>query len=93
MSDSFFTLEDEQIAKKTDKVLFRTASEFSIFITNLARQNEDTLTHTILQYCEDRDLDPEDVAKLISKPLKDLIAIEMQESGLLQKESSAQFDL
>ena len=90
---SFFTLnEDSPIGKASDKILFRTATEFSMFITKLAHENGDTLTTTILDYCEDRDVDPEQIAKLVSKPLKELLAIEMQESGLLQKDSSAALD-
>jgi hypothetical protein len=89
---NFFTIDnDEPNITKDDRVLFRTATEFSMFITKLAHENDDTLTTTILNYCEDRDLDPEDIAKLVSKPLKELLALEMQESGLLTKQSSAEF--
>lgn len=90
----FFTLDKENSeATASDKVLFRSATEFSMFITNLANETDASLTYTLLQYCEDRDLDPEDIAKLISKPLKELLAIEMQESGLLNRNSSAEFDM
>lgn len=78
--------------QNTDNVLFRTATEFSMFITHLADKNDDTLTATILQYCEDRDIDPEDIAKLISRPLKELLAIEMQDAGLMEKENHAKLD-
>lgn len=93
MSKSFFTIEEDQEVSAEDKILFRSANEFSIFITNLANTNGESLTTTILNYCEDRDLDPGDIANLISKPLKERLAIEMRESGLLQKDSSAEFDL
>lgn len=90
---NFFTIEDGDMSiAPTDKVLFRTATEFSMFITDLARKNDDTITYTLLQYCEDRDIDPENIAKLISKPLKERLALEMQESGLLKKESTAVFE-
>lgn len=85
----FFTLEPGDLdASFEDRILFRTASEFSIFITDAARKNEDTITQTILNYCEEKDVDPEDIAKLVSKPLKELIALEMQEAGLLPKTST-----
>lgn len=89
---NFFTLENgKSDIGKDDKVLFRTATEFSMFITDLAFKNDDTLTNTILEYCEERDVDPEDIAKLISRPLKERLAIEMQDAGLMQKDSTASF--
>lgn len=89
---SFFTInEDDPIIDRNDKVLFRTSNEFSIFITKLAQETGNTITTTILDYCEDRDIDPTDIAKLVSKPLKELLALEFQESGLLVKNSSAEF--
>ena len=91
---NFFTLDDDvMVATTEDRILFRSATEFSMFITNTAHKNGDTLTATILAYCDDRDIDPEGIAKLISKPLKDLIEIEMQEAGLLPKQTNATLDL
>jgi len=91
---NFFVLDEElkQSPNTSDKILFRNSSEFSMYITNLANQTGTSLTYSILQYCEERDLDPEDIAKFVSKPLKELLAIEMQESGLMNKESSAEFE-
>ena len=89
----FFTLEPGNTeATFADKILFRTATEFSMFITDAANKNGDSITQTILNYCEDRDVDPEEIAKLVSKPLKELIAMEMQESGLMKRDSSAVFE-
>jgi hypoxanthine-guanine phosphoribosyltransferase len=74
------------------QILFRTASEFSVHITQLALSSGNTLTQTIIDYCDDRDIEPNEVAKLISKPLKDRIQVEMEEAGLLAKDSSAAFE-
>lgn len=90
---NFFVADDQQELQARDKVLFKSANEFSQFIHSLSIQNNESLTQTLLQYCEDRDVDPEHIAKLISKPLKDLLALEMQEAGLLKKESFAQLDI
>jgi len=90
---NFFTLEDGSIeATVTDKVLFRTANEFSMFIVNTKNGTDKSITQCILEYCESRDAEPEDIAKLISKPLKELLALEMQEAGLLPRSSSAVFE-
>lgn len=91
---NFFTLEDgETTASTTDRVLFRTANEFSIFITNMKKDTDKSYTQCVLEYCELRDIEPSDIAKLISKPLKELLAIEMQEAGLLTRVSTAHFDM
>jgi Phage late-transcription coactivator len=93
-SDSSFFILDEntpQVSDK-DKILFKNSTEFSVFITDLAQSNGDTITQTIIDYCEDRDLDPEDISKLVSKSLKERIMVEMQESGLMRKDSSASLE-
>jgi hypothetical protein len=90
--ESFFTLEPGATLldiRKTAPVLFRTANEFSMHITNSAHEQGKTLTQCLLDYIEDRDVEPEEVAKLVSKSLKELLALEMQEAGLLARESSA----
>lgn len=80
-------------ATTDDRILFKSATEFSMFITNTANKKQQTLTQTILDYCDDRDIDPENIAKLISKTMKERIAIEMQDAGLLQRESSGSLDI
>lgn len=90
---SFFTLDDgETTATPSAKVLFRTANEFSMFITNTKNDTDKSYTQCILEYCEMRDIEPADIAKLISKPLKELLALEMQEAGLLSRDSTAEFE-
>ena len=90
---TFKILEDgEYNSPDTNKILFRTANEFSQYIVAQANENDDSITQTLLNYCEDRDVDPEEIAKLISKPLKDRLEIEMQESGLLKRETTARFE-
>jgi len=91
---NFFTLDNDIMEADTkDRILFKTATEFSMFITNIANQNKATLTQTILDYCDDRDIDVEDITKLISKPLKERLAMEMQESGLMRVPNAAKLDV
>jgi hypothetical protein len=92
--NKFTTLDDDEVLSATtsDKILFRSANEFSMFIINTANKNFETLTATILSYCDERDIDPENIAKLISKNLKERIALEMEEAGLMRRESSGSFE-
>ena len=45
----------------------------------------------VLQYCSDNFIDPEDIAKMINKSLRDKIAVEMREANMLPKQ--AQLDV
>lgn len=93
MSNFFVLSDDVMEVTDEDQILFKSATEFSMFITNLANKNKATLTQTVLDYCDDRDIDPESIAKLISKTMKERIAIEMQDAGLLRRESSGELDI
>lgn len=86
---SIFGFSDEMT---TDNYLFRNATDFSYYIQTTAQKEGMTCTQTILEYCEQRDLDPEDIAKLINRALKEQITLEMQEAGLLPKTSTLEFE-
>lgn len=51
--------------------MFKTPNDFSIHIENMVREDK-TLNYVdaILKYCDDNDVEIEDVKSLISKPLK-----------------------
>jgi hypothetical protein len=76
----------------SDNFIFRTASDFSQFVELTAIREDRTCISIILEYCEEKDLDPEDIAKLVSRPLKEKLAIEMQEEGMLPKGAQLPFD-
>ena len=90
----FVVLTGEELATApvNQPILFKSANEFSQHIQRISYESGNTLIHTLTEYCEQRDIDPEDIAKLISKPLKEMLALEFQESGLLKKTSTATFD-
>jgi hypothetical protein len=71
-----------------DNVLFSNANEFSYFIENNAKEHEKTCTATILEYCDNRDIEPDAIAKLISTSLKGKLQMEMIESGLLPEHNT-----
>ncbi len=39
----------------------------------------------VLEYCKENFLEPQDIAKLVNKSLKEKIAINMQDSNLMPK--------
>jgi hypothetical protein len=75
-----------------DNTIFKTATDFSQFVETTAAKQGLTLTQVILDYCENKDVDYLDVAKLLSQTLKDKIAFEMQEAGLLPKHTVLEFE-
>lgn len=75
-----------------ENLIFRNPTEFSLYIEMAAVKEERTCTDVILQYCDIRDLDPEDISKLISVSLREKIKIEMQELGLLRKTARLEFE-
>jgi hypothetical protein len=73
-------------------LIFTTAVEFSQHIETIAVSEKQGYIATILQYCEERDLDPEDIAKYVSRSLRDKLSVELQEDGLLPKTAALPFD-
>ena len=72
-------------------MLFETPNEFSIHIETIARDQKLSYTDAILKYCEDNYLEPDEVSALISKSLKEKVALEFQEKNYLPK--TAQLDI
>lgn len=72
--------------------IFRNAVEFSEYIELISSRLEVSLTQAIIDYCEMRDADYEDINKLITPTLKGKIAFEMQELGLLANTNTLDFD-
>lgn len=65
--------------------LFQNANDFSLFIERTAVEEGIPCYNALLNYCEEADLDPEDIAKSVSKQLKEKLAVEFGELGLLKK--------
>ncbi len=65
--------------------MFKTANEFSLYIEQLVKEKKLSYMDAVLDYCKENFLEPEDVAKLINKSLKEKIALDMQELNYLPK--------
>jgi hypothetical protein len=90
--DAFTFVTAEALAsatiKMTDNVLFRSATDFSQFIETEAIKQDRPCTDIILEYCDEKDIEPDAVGKLINESLKGKIELEMIESGLLEKRNT-----
>jgi hypothetical protein len=63
--------------------MFNSPTEFSLHIETMARDKRMTLTDSILKYCNDNSLEPDDIASLVSKSLKEKLAVEYRAVGML----------
>jgi Phage late-transcription coactivator len=71
--------------------MFKTSNEFSLYIEQVVNQKRITHMDAILEYCKENYLEPEDIAKLVNKSLKEKVALNMQELNYLPKK--AQLDV
>lgn len=67
--------------------IFKEATEFSQFIEQQAKQNDQTYLDTVLKYIEDRDVDYEQIKSLIAPSLKSKILKDYMDIGLIKPES------
>ena len=71
--------------------MFKTANEFSLHIEQMVRDSKLSYMDAVLEYCKENYLEPEDVAKLINKSLKDKIEMNFRDLNYLPKQ--AQLDV
>lgn len=68
--------------------VFKTANEFSLHIESIVRQKRMNYMDAVLEYCKENFLEPEDVASLINKSLKDKIEMDFRELNYLPKQAT-----
>jgi hypothetical protein len=73
-------------------VLFATPQEFSEYIELSASHRDVSLTTALIEYCELSDLDYDNLSSMLTNTIKEKIALEMQEDGLMQKTSRLEFE-
>ena len=62
------------------------AKQFSLKIEEVKRNSGDmTYMDAVLHFCDENKIDPAEVGKLISKPLKEKITLETQKLNLFAK--------
>ena len=67
---------------------FKTANEFSLHIETIVRDKRVNYMDAVLEYCKENFLEPEDVASLINKSLKDKIEMDFRELNYLPKQAT-----
>ncbi|MHB8123671.1 MAG: late promoter transcription accessory protein [Desulfuromonadaceae bacterium] len=72
----------------SSKKLFQNANDFSLFIEQKALDDDTTCHQALISFCEDEDIEIEDISKSINKQLKEKIAVEFADLGLLKSSPS-----
>lgn len=67
------------------------AEEFSGMISTLSHTNRCGIMDTILRYCEEHFIEPDEIKSMISGPLKDRLRVEFEEINMLK--SRPKFDV
>jgi len=68
--------------------MFNTSNEFSLHIEQMVVETKLSHMDAILEYCKQNYLEPEDVAPLINKSLKDKIEMNFRELNYLPKRAT-----
>jgi len=78
----------ESTAIQPKPKVFKTANEFSYFIEQEAIRRREECYSVILDYCEKNDVEYEKLVPMVNTQLKEKLAIEFSEMGMLPKQSS-----
>ena len=67
---------------------FQTPEEFSIHIEREAKRRKIEYLEALLEYCEEKDIEPVSIAKSITSSLKQKIQAEAEQKNLLKTKST-----
>lgn len=73
------------MTETTNIKLFKNANEFSQYIEKIVSETGQTHMETIIEYCAENDMCPSEVAKMISRSLKDKIEYEAKALNYLPR--------
>ena len=68
--------------------MFNSSNDFSLYIEKIVHENNISYIDAILQYCKDNFIEPQDIAKLVNKSLKDKLEMNFQDENLLPKKAT-----
>lgn len=74
---------------------FMTAAKFSMEVEEIVKTNQGGLNYidAVLVYCEENEIELENVSKLISKPLKEKLKVDAQRMNFMKRTSRARLPL
>lgn len=82
---------DQPNTGSNEVLMFKNSNEFSLHIENVVASKKVNYMDAVLEYCKENKVEPEDIAKLINRSLKDKIEMNFRELNYLPKQ--AQLDV
>jgi hypothetical protein len=67
--------------------MFNSSNDFSLHIENIVQEKNISYIDAVLLYCKENFIEPQDVAKLVNKSLKDKLEMNFQDENLLPKKA------
>lgn len=67
---------------------FQTPLKFSMMIEEEANRRNITLVEFVVEFCEERMIDPEEIKHLFSRSVRDKMEVEFQQMNYLEKSPS-----
>jgi hypothetical protein len=67
--------------------LFKSSNEFSMHIEQMVRDRNLSYMDAVLEYCRENFIEPQDIAKLVNKSLKDKLEVNFQDENYLPKKA------
>lgn len=67
---------------------FESPNKFSMHIEDLARQKKQTCFETLVQYCTDNHIEPDDIKRMVSNSLKEKIEVEVRKENMLPRQTA-----
>jgi hypothetical protein len=74
------------------KLIFSSPVEFSEYVESIALRDELTISGTLIDLCEIYDIEYESLSKMLTQSIKEKIAVEFQEQGILNKRTQIEFE-
>lgn len=72
--------------------MFKSPSQFSLYIEQTAAEKKMSHMDAVLKYCEENFIEPEDIKHLINKSLKDKIEVDMIKENMLPKRATLELE-
>jgi hypothetical protein len=82
MSNKLIVSDQDEVTEDRMGLIFQNPTAFSQYIERRAIQEKTECMNILLDFCERRSLDVDDITHLLSRPLKEKIKVEMIKVGM-----------
>lgn len=73
-------------------MIFKNETDFSLYIEEESIRKNSSCIDTLIEYCEDNDLDVNDVSSLVNRSLKERLANEYAERNMLKLQNTQELE-